>query len=165
LPLEALTGFEAQAKDLALVVAGGVDLTRTVWLARALSPLEPHRLLERGPLRHGPDDLSELDPVWGALRLSHLVAPLSDGRRFTLDPAIVRTLTAGDLSRAFELARVRLSGGGLRLPLRGAIGDGATAHRIAASLAFPISRKLSDRIARELDPQSARRAQEMTHVR
>lgn len=161
LPLVARKGFEARLEDLAVLVDGGVDSVRVLELARGLAALDPTRLSAH-PSR-ARLDLDAFDPVWAAIRLAH-ERGLSDGRRFTLDPAIARSLSAGDLGRAYEIARLRLSAGGLRPALRVAGADPSRARRVAASLAFPISIRLADLMARELDPAGAEGAKETSRA-
>lgn len=142
----------ASPGDLAALVDGAVDVTRTFWLARALSalvPAPPGRARQRG----GPAGELDLDPVQLAFRLAH--APFEvelQGRlvRIPVDPSAFRLLAAGEATRAFEIVSRRLRAAGLDVPYRAASLEPLQAARLAASLAFPISPQTAALFARQL---------------
>ena len=65
-----------------------------------------------------------------------------------LDPEPLRRLAAGDLEGALKVAIRRLEASGLRPVFRRGVATPALARRLAASLAFPISRNDAARAAR-----------------
>lgn len=163
LPLCARPGTAADLGDVAALLRGGVDLERTVWLARGLAALdwaawEPARHRLTRPASRAPVDLG-----WAALRLCHLPGPLPDGARVPADPTLVRSFAAGDAPRAFARALHRLRGAGIAAPFIAATVPEGLARRMAASLAFPISPRAAAHLARELDPARAAAAQEEPH--
>jgi CRISPR-associated protein Csx17 len=163
LPLQAARHASAHLDDLALVIAGEVDLDRTLGLARAFMALDGKAWASKPPdLRRQPGLEAVPDDAWLAIRLSLLPWPLKDGRRIGCDPAIVRRLAAGDAAAAVDLALRRLRAAGLRATVRGAGADPAIARRWAAALAFPITQRTAERMVRRLDPSFA---QEESHAR
>jgi CRISPR-associated protein Csx17 len=64
-----------------------------------------------------------------------------------LDPEPLRRLAAGDLDGALRVAVRRLGASGLRAVFRRGVVTPALARRLAASLAFPISRTDAARAA------------------
>jgi CRISPR-associated protein Csx17 len=167
LALRARPGTAASLHDLSHLVAGAVDLDRTLWLGRALSALdwsawqsERHRPIRPTGARATPP----LDPASSSLRLCHLAGPLPDGRCIPVDPAITRQLAAGDATRAFALVLARLRGVGIHVPFQAVGMTAAEARRMAASLAFPISLRATLDLVRALDPRNAPQAQEVHHV-
>ncbi len=162
LPLPGVAGNEARLSDLAAFVAGGIDVAAVLWLARALAAIDPRAAV--GPTAAGASRLGELDPAWMVLRLVHLAWPLEPGRRIPVDPAVARLLAAGEGGRAMTLAQRRLGAAGVRSPLQAAVLAPATARRMAASLAFPISPRGARTLAVLLDPSSLSPASEAHHV-
>lgn len=154
LPLVGKPGTEARAVDIEAFVSGQVDADRVCGLARALAATHVTRLRPRHLPRadHGP---VPMDSTWATLRLCHLANSLPDGRRIPTDPAIMRLLAAGDLAAAVEVANRRLRACGIDSSVRGALGTAATARRLAASLAFPISPALAASLVKQLDPAGA----------
>jgi len=152
LPLVAARGAAAHPSDLAALVAGEVDLDRTLALARALMALDAARWatcplpLARPRARRVPDD------AWLAIRLATLPWSLPDGRDPGGDPAILRRLVAGDATAAVELALRRLAGAGIHATVRTAAASSETAARWAAALAFPIHRDTAVAFLHRLDP-------------
>lgn len=139
-PLAAGRGCAAGIEDLTALVDDGIDLDRTVALARAVMAVDRHRL---GRVRAvpGPAFVGTLAAAAALIRLVHLPWPLKlRGVEVVIrsDPGISARLAAGDLAGACELARRRLVACGLRPALRVVSGNAALAARIAASLAFPI---------------------------
>ncbi|MCC6534731.1 MAG: type I-U CRISPR-associated protein Csx17 [Burkholderiales bacterium] len=138
-PLQAAPRAAAAAGDLALLMAGQVDLDRVLTLARALMALDTADWFASS-VRPTPAPRGEVpDDAWLAIRLALLPWPLSDGRRIGCDPAILRRLASGDAASAVELALRRLRAAGIRGALRAGATDPATARRWAAALAFPIN--------------------------
>lgn len=152
LELVAARGHAAHPADLALVIAGGVDLSRVSLMARALMALR----WERAPVdRPGPSLAREWpEAAWMVLRLACLPWPILEGRAVPADEAIIRRLLAGDAPAAVEIAVRRLAAAGLRGPIRSAFADVDTARRWAAGLAFPISPLLARQMASRLDPMN-----------
>lgn len=158
LPLQAAPRAAADAGDLALLVAGRVNLDHTLTLARALMTLDVRAWFTSGvrPISAPHGDVP--DDAWLAIRLALLPWPLKDGRRIGVDPAIVRRLASGDAASAVELALRRLRAAGIATTLSSGTADPITARRWAAALAFPITQttasRFLDRI--ELKPKENR---------
>lgn len=156
LPLMAACSAAASPYDLALMIAGGVDLDRAVSLARALMAISaPHwaqRPAPPGSARSGepPDD------AWLAIRLALLPWPLPDGRRIGTDPVILRRLEVADGGGAVGLALSRLRAAGINATVRVAAVPERIARLWAAALAFPITRHTAARFLGRLDPRSLR---------
>jgi len=155
LPLVAAAGCGARLADLAALATARVDLARTVALARALMAVRWDRW--RPSTAWTREDRSPIDDAWAALRLALLPFSVREGVSVPSDPAIVRTLMAGDAARAVELALRRLRAAGLRPPIYTGSVDPATARLWAATLAFPISHAVARELARryELQPTEA----------
>jgi CRISPR-associated protein Csx17 len=169
LPIVAPASFAATPGDLGALVAGRADLERTLWLARALSALRWPIAVDLGiAAALGRNEASgelDLDPAYLALRLTHLGFPLSRGSgdlAIPADPSAIRLLAGGEPARAFQLVLRRLRAAGLQAPLREACLDAARSRRWAASLAFPISRRVATRFARLLDPATFE--EELSHA-
>lgn len=154
LPLRPARGAIALLDDVTRVVAGEVDLDRTLRLARAFMAIDRQRWavsgarIERGSGRDVPDD------AWTVIRLACLPWPLEPDRAIGADPAIVRRLDSGDGVGAFEVARRRLAAAGFRTPIRRAFVDPSHARLWAAALAFPISHAAARALAARIDPAS-----------
>lgn len=156
LPLEAAPRASASIADLAALLAGGVDLDRTLTLARALMALDRNAWIEQQvpiePLNASgwPDD------AWLAIRLCTLPWPLKTRSGFELDigadPALIRRLAAGDAASAFALASRRLGAAGVRCTVRAGTAAPETARLWAAALAFPITQPTARRLLHRLDP-------------
>ncbi len=154
LPLQAASRAAAAPSDLAALVAGEVDLDRTLALARALMALDPIQWASKPrPLRAAPTGAYP-DDAWLALRLALLPWPLADGRQIGADPAIFRRLAGGDAAGAVQLALRRLSAAGICTPVRAAAVPPDTASLWAAALAFPINRPTATAFLRRLDPNA-----------
>jgi CRISPR-associated protein Csx17 len=159
LPLQALPGTSAALSDLGALLAGGVDLERTMGLARALAALEGPGELQRPRAGGG----EALDPSYLALRLTHLPFPLRGGElHIPVDPSPLRLLAAGEATRAFEVVRRRLRAVGIDVPFRAVTLEPARARRFAASLAFPLSLTTVTPFVSLLDPASS---EELSHAR
>ncbi len=151
LPLQAAFRAAAHPADLARLIAGELDLAKTLALGRALGALDaaawarqplPPRAPARGPV---PDE------AWMALRLATLPWPL-EKRDPGGDPAIVRRLAAGDASGALETALRRLRAAGIGFSLRAGVASAKTARLWGAALAFPISLSTAKQFADRIDP-------------
>ncbi len=157
LPLVAARGAAARPADLAELIAGRVDLARTVALARALMALRWNKpttyMTAAGGASIWPDE------PWMAIRLACLPWPLDEQRVVPVDDAIVRRLRAGDAAAAVGISLRRLRAAGLRAPLRAAAADPATVQLWAAALAFPISQRTALAMAQRFDPQQRRENQ------
>ena len=156
LPLRSAPRAPASITDLSSLLAGGVDLDRTLTLARALMaldrrawaeqyiPIEPTRAFD------WPDD------AWLAIRLCALPWPLRMRSGFELDigadPVLVRRLAAGDAATAFAIASRRLGAAGVRCTVRAGAAAPDTARLWAAALAFPITQGTARRFLHRLDP-------------
>lgn len=152
LPLLAARRACAAPTDLATLVAGEVDMNRTLALARALMAVDGDAWARTpcpsasAPREGLPDD------AWIVIRLALLPWPLSDGRRIGTDPAILRRLQGGDATTAVDLALRRLAAAGINSPVRVATVEPETARLWAAALAFPITQSTADAFVRRLDP-------------
>jgi CRISPR-associated protein Csx17 len=127
--------------DLEAFLGGAVDEVRLSQLARGYMLLDAAQLAREGtdatlqPAR----DARPL-PLYALMRLTHLPAPL-EALPARTDASLVRLLSAGRLEAAVALAIRRLRAAGLTPRLRFALGSPALARRLAASLAFPLSRR------------------------
>lgn len=157
LPLIAATGAHARPGDLAALVAGEVDMDRTLALARALmaSSTRDWARSPSPPARPAGDEMP--DDAWLVLRLALLPWPLTDssgnGVAIPTDPALLRRLANGDASGAVTIALRRLGAAGIRTAVRAAAVPPQTARLWAAALAFPIAPHTARRFLRRLDPR------------
>jgi len=148
----------AKAVDLARLVAGEVDLDRTLRLARALMALH------RWKWREAPQSLalpsSEAnaypDDAWLAIRLTCLPFPLhpEDDHPLPVDPAMLRRLESGDAAAAVQLALRRLRSAGIRATVRVASVAPQITRLWAAALAFPIHPITARVFLDRLDPNT-----------
>lgn len=152
LPLVAAYRAAAHPADLAALLAGAVDLDRTLALARALMALDPQRWAMHPVPPASPVGGGQPDDAWLAVRLAFLPWPLKDGRRIGTDPAIFRRLAGGDAATAVQLALRRLRAAGISATVRAATASPDTARLWAAALAFPISRDTAETFLFRLDP-------------
>ncbi|TVQ95611.1 MAG: hypothetical protein EA399_17650, partial [Desulfovibrionales bacterium] len=154
LPLTPAPEASASSADLALLLAGRVDLDRTLELARTLMAIDRNQWWRKPcpPARHAQHDYP--DDAWLAIRLSLSPWPQADGRSIGVDPAIFRRLETGDASTAYTLAQRRLQTAGIRTTVASTAVAPETARLWAAALAFPISKKTAERFARRLDPNA-----------
>ena len=156
LPLRAAPHAAAGAADLASLLSGGVDLDRSLMLARALMALDRGAWAERYVPTESPRAPDWPDDAWLAIRLCALPWPLRTRSGFELDigtdPALVRRLAAGDAASAVDLALRRLGAAGVCCTVRVATTSPATARRWAAALAFPITEGTAERFLHRLDP-------------
>jgi len=155
LPLEAVSGCESTPEEIGAWVRGEVSDEIVLGLVRPLLGLKWNEFdaghVPKPRLRAAPDPLQML------FRLAHLPfdVPVQgpDGRTETevtvrLDPEPLRRLAAGDLDGALKIVNRRLDASGLRPVFRRGVATPALARRLAASLAFPISRDDAARAAR-----------------
>jgi CRISPR-associated protein Csx17 len=154
LPLQAATRTVAHPADLAALIAGAVDVDRTLTLSRALMALDRELWPQQFILLSRPQHTEWPDDAWLTIRLAMLPWPLPDGRRIGVDPAVLRRLESGDAATAVELALRRLRAGGIHPTVRVASVSPETARLWAATLAFPISRHTAMDFVRRLDPHS-----------
>lgn len=156
LALTASHGAAARVADLADLIAGGVDMDRTLALARSLMALERRKWAQNPALLDGPFSSDWPDDAWLAIRLCMLPWPLETPSGFRLDvgadPAIVRRLSAGDAASAVDIALRRLQAAGVRCTVRMAAASADAARRWAAALAFPITKRTARRFLSRLDP-------------
>jgi CRISPR-associated protein Csx17 len=155
LPLEAVSGCEATPDEIGAWVRGEVPDEIVLGLVRPLLALKWNEF-EAG---HVPTPLlrGAPDPLHLLFRLAHLPFDVPvrgpDGRieaevTVRLDPEPLRRLAAGDLDGALKVAIRRLNASGLRPVFHRGVATLALARRLAASLAFPISRDDAARAAR-----------------
>ncbi|MFH0900729.1 MAG: type I-U CRISPR-associated protein Csx17 [Pseudomonadota bacterium] len=153
-------GASAFPADLARLVAGEVDLERTLGLARAIAAIDRHdrhdrhdRLVATRRQVHVAPCLDIWpDDAWCAIRLATLAWPFENHRELGCDPAIVRRLAAGDAPGAIDIALRRLRAAGIVASLRGGYASPERGRLWAAALAFPIDRRTARRMARRLCP-------------
>ncbi|MBL8724188.1 MAG: type I-U CRISPR-associated protein Csx17, partial [Planctomycetes bacterium] len=148
LPLEAVTGCEATLGEVEAWVRGEIQDDDVLELVRPLLALDWSEVAEKGAGIPRPQTGAG-DPLQMLLRLAHLPFAIpvrnADGRSVAevevrLDPEPLRRLAAGDIDAALSVAVRRLSASGLRPVFRRGIASASLARRLAASLAFPISR-------------------------
>jgi CRISPR-associated protein Csx17 len=158
LPLEATRGCEVSPEEIGAWVRGETPDATVLQLIRPLLALDWGDLA-----RHGaevPPACAQggvADPLQMLIRLGHLpfeIPILGKGERIEsavpvrFDPEPLRLLAAGDLDRALRVVISRLGASGLRPVFRRAVATSTLARRLAASLAFPISRQDAGRAAR-----------------
>ncbi|GEM_PF-448642 len=157
LPLEAVRGCEATSEEIAAWVYGEVSDEGVLRLVRPLLALDWNEVAARGLSVPPIESESIPDPLHMLFRLAHLPFDVSvrgsDGRTeaevtVRLDPAPLRRLAAGDLDGALQVATRRLEASGLLPVFRRCVATRALGRRLAASLAFPISRDDAARAVR-----------------
>lgn len=154
LPLQAATRAAAYPADLADLIAGAVDMDRTLAMGRALMALDRDLWPQQFISLNRPQHTEWPEDAWLAIRLAMLPWPLPDDRRIGVDPAILRRLESGDAPTALELALRRLRAAGVHPTVRVASVAPETARLWAAALAFPISRRTATAFARRIDINS-----------
>jgi CRISPR-associated protein Csx17 len=155
LPLWPVASCEATLEEIGSWVRGECSDKDVLALVRPLLALNWSETADRGsglpPWRAG-----EPDPLQVLFRLAHLPFDVpvqdADGKQeiavsVRLDPEPLRRLAAGDLDGALRVAVRRLDASGLRPVFRRGVVTPALARRLAASLAFPISRTDAARAA------------------
>jgi CRISPR-associated protein Csx17 len=154
LPLTPARKASAHPSDLARLLAGEVDLDRTMQLARALMAIDARQWAAKPCPAAPPADDAYPDDAWLAVRIALLPWPLPDGRTICADAAIVRRLTSGDLPSAVRAALQRLLAAGIKATVRIATAGPQTARLWAAALAFPITQQTAVGFLRRLDANS-----------
>lgn len=154
LPLVAAHKAHASLTDLAALLAGEVDIDRTLAFARVLMAVKGRDWAQRPQTHQRPGTTRWPDEGWMAVRLAMLPWPLPDGRTIGIDPAILRRLETGDASTAIDLALRRLKAAGVSTTVRFGSVSSETARLWAAALAFPIHRITAERMLRRLDPHA-----------
>ena len=158
LPLWSAGACEATLEEIGAWVRGEVHDDAVYALVRPLLALDwdaihDGQLGSRLPAVPG----GVPEPLHMLLRLAHLPFDISiegpNGRpeagvTVRLDPEPLRRLAAGDLDGALRVVVRRLGASGLRPVFRHGVATPALARRLAASLAFPISRAAAARAAR-----------------
>jgi CRISPR-associated protein Csx17 len=155
LPLWPVASCEVTLEEIGSWVRGECSDKDVLALVRPLLALNWSEIADRGsglpPWRAG-----EPDPLQALFRLAHLPFDVpvqhADGKQeiavtVRLDPEPLRRLAAGDLDGALRVAVRRLDASGLRPVFRRGVVTPALARRLAASLAFPISRTDAARAA------------------
>ncbi|MEJ5357902.1 MAG: type I-U CRISPR-associated protein Csx17 [Desulfobacterales bacterium] len=156
LPLAAARGAAAYPGDLARLLAGEVDLDRTMKLACALMALDGRKWAAR-PLPPAPPSDGQADSpeeAWMVIRLAMAPWPLPNENEVGVDPVILRRLETGDAAAALRTAARRLLKAGIVAALRFVFASPETARLWAAALAFPIDRKTASLFIRRIDPRS-----------
>jgi CRISPR-associated protein Csx17 len=145
----------ARTGDLGRLLAGDVDINRTMGLARAMLAVDWRKWraapVSLGSAKRGivPDD------AWIAVRLACLPFPLPpEDRQLPFDPSILRRLEAGDAAAAVNLSLRRLRSAGIRATVRAAAASPDVARLWAAALAFPIHSKTADQLLARIDPNT-----------
>lgn len=153
--LLAATGCGAQLDDLAALLAGQLDVEKTVGLARAFMAIRWDRWSRQHFYQQSPRSEHRTQPAeaWLAIRLACLPFALGPGQDIPADERVVRLLNANNGVRAIEIARNRIRAVGIRPPFQFGTADAETAHLWAAALAFPIDWTIAKRIAETLDPR------------
>ncbi len=157
LPLWAAGACEATLEEIGSWVRGEVSDNAVLGLARPLLALDWSEIASPGSGSGVPATPGGVpEPLQMLLRLAHLpfdipvegsigAAEVAVTVRF--DPEPLRRLAAGDLDGALKVAVRRLGASGLRPVFRRSVGKPGLARRLAASLAFPISRDDAARAA------------------
>lgn len=139
----------ASPSDIVALLAGNIDLQKTMQLARALLALDRRSV---GGVAFE-SRANQLPPIYSLFRLVTLPWPLEvNGSTVPIryDSAIVTRLASGgtdSLRVAGEMAIRRLRAAGLTPVIRQIAGDEMLARRIAISLAFPISQRTATHLA------------------
>lgn len=156
LPLEPAPRTASSTADLTALLAGEVDLDRTLGLARTLMALDRKAWAARSSPIELPRAFDWPDDAWLAIRLCTLPWPLSTRLGFKLDigtdPALIRRLANGDAASAVAIALRRLRAAGLQCTVRAGSASSETARLWAAALAFPISQGTARQFLCRLDP-------------
>jgi CRISPR-associated protein Csx17 len=142
----------AAPNDITKLLAGSVDIDRTLALARALMALDVRQWSTNSKPLQKAQGGDYPDDAWLAIRLAMLPWPVPDGRNIGVDPAILRRLESGDAATAVDLALRRLRVAGITATIRCAVVPVETARLWAAALAFPITRSVAEEFVRRLDP-------------
>lgn len=138
----------ADLRDLSAFLRGSVDDGRIGRLTRALMMLDLNALRE-APLQLRPSEgeRDSIDDVYPLFRFCVLTKNLAETNQWAI-PAqhgVFRRLASGDLPSAIQQAVRHLRSHSIVSPVAHATGD---ARRLAACMAFPISRKTRDRLFR-----------------
>lgn len=153
-PLIPTRGASVQPADLCQLLAGEVDLQRTLSLARALMALD----LRKWNVSHPSIPLLPFDypgDTWLAIRAALSPWALPNGQTVGADPAIIRRLESGDAPSAFSIAQRRLRAAGVRTTVQFATVPPETARLWVAALAFPVSKNHLAKFVSRLDPNTS----------
>jgi CRISPR-associated protein Csx17 len=153
LPLVAASKAYASLTDLSALIAGEVDLDRTLTLARALMALDLRKWSADPQPPAMPQEHEWPDDAWSLLRLAMLPWPLEE-HDIPVDSAMFRRLATGDAGQAVVIATRRLRAAGIVPTIRGASVPSQTARRWAAAMAFPIAPFQAKQLLRRLDPNT-----------
>jgi len=157
LPLQAIPGCEATLEEVGAWIRGDVADRDVRELVRPLLALKWDQLGKDTRCVPQPTRGGVPEPLHLLFRLAHLPfdVPVADLEGTTevavtvrLDPEPLRRLAGGDVDGALRVAVRRLEASGLRPVFRRAVATRRLARRLAASLAFPISRGDAARAAR-----------------
>lgn len=155
LPLRADRRISAGVADLNALLAGRVDLDRTLTLARAFMALDRKAWADSSISVKHPRTMDWPDDAWLAIRLCMLSRPLTRDSGFKLDigsdPALIRRLVAGDAGAAVDLALRRLGAAGVRTTVRTGTTSINSAKLWAAALAFPVTEYTAKLFLHRLD--------------
>ena len=156
LTLKVAHGAASSIADLATLLSGGVDLDRTLALARTLMAIDRKAWAEQYIPIESPRILDWPDDAWLAIRLCALPWSFKLRSGFELDigtdPALIRRLASGDATSAVALALRRLRAAGVQCTVREGTTTPDNAQLWAAALAFPITKETAKRFLRRLDP-------------
>jgi CRISPR-associated protein Csx17 len=148
LPLVSAPGFDAQIPDLVAFTEGRVDVERVATLGRALMAVSWGRCERKAC--GGISGEASPDPGFAVVRLASLPWPLADGCDIPADATVLRRLAGGDGPGAVDAALRRLRSARVHPPIQIACVPPETSRIWAAALAFPISHRSAERLARRL---------------
>ena len=156
LPLRAAPRAACCVADLVELLSGGVDMDRTMKLARAFMALDRKAWAEQNIHMEMTRTANWPDDAWIAIRLCMLPWPIETRsvRKIDIgsDPAIVRRLAVGDACTAVKFALRRLRAAGVRCTVRMGTVPKETARLWAAAIAFPITAQTAKRFLYRIDP-------------
>lgn len=142
--------------DIAYFLNRRTDDARLLSIARGVMPIswsetQPVACNPAANEAGGQNQTQWSRSLYGVLRLAlptDTIRSLSGvDFEITCDASVFKRLVASDLVGAFQLAARRLANAGLRPKLKIAVGDPATARRLAASMAFGTNRRTRDGLA------------------
>lgn len=141
--------FSASLADLDAFLADSLDFPRLLRLARGLMALDGKKLKESDLRLPGRGRSDACGDAFALFRFC--IAPRHWRVGIPARADIFRRLAAGDMGAASRLAAQHLRAHGLSPTLQFCVGDG---RRLAASLAFPLSRTSCDAMIRTITPNN-----------
>ena len=154
--------------DLEAFLGHQVDDGRILAIARGLMAID---VLRQQQERSGDERSNQPGPLGGLATFGLLRLAIPTGAlvvanspvEVRCNPTIFHRLRSGDLSGAIDIARRQLSVAGLRPRIRVAVGSARYARRLAAAMAFGLSRSTLTRLAFGLtQPETSVREQQAT---